>query len=340
MDLGWLPTVSWRQVWTRWIVGIIFFNSLHTMLTWVGILVLPELRSWAKTQLVPKRGPIVLMIFVGIFLAVFRRVTGAEQLADFGPFLAVALLILIAAHNVGQTKGLSMLYNWGLRQQLSENELVTQIRCERRERWFFNVLVLSVAAGLFLESVIPSNREVLDAEAIREFIPFVGQQFVFGAVIIAAIAFVGLMVNVFLFPRVSRSHKALFSTTAIFHVLLFISPAAFVFQRALHGIEYLFLAIGASSNSKLKWRMGSIGLAATMMIAAVSLKVAMMFHGSSTNPFAKMGIDLTTIVMVGIWIEFTHYYIDSVMFRFSDYGTRKLVGPLLQSTEPLKPAGL
>jgi hypothetical protein len=103
MSVGWIPTVRWTQSWTRWIVAFVFFNSLHTMLTWVGIFLLPELRSWAKTQLSPRRTPIFGLLLFGILLGVSQMATSADSgfFSPMAPYLGLMLLIWAAMHNVG-----------------------------------------------------------------------------------------------------------------------------------------------------------------------------------------------------------------------------------------------
>jgi hypothetical protein len=327
MSVQWIPTVRWSQTWTRWIVAFVFFNSLHTMLTWIGIFLLPELRAWAKTQLSSRRIPIISILFVGIFLAVTQMVSqfssaGTEvntYLSPMTPYLSIMLLILAAMHNVGQTKGMSMLYNAGLRSRLGADEVPAAVDCERRERWFFNVLVGAVFLGLFC-------REVSDEYA--DYIPVQATTFLAA---IAAIAFIAIILNSMKYPKVSESNKTLFSFTSVFHVLLTISPASFVFQRALHGVEYVFLAQKMAARSKISWKASAVAAAVVLMFVAVATKVANIYY-MKTGTSTAIGFDITAIVVLGLWVEYAHYYIDSIMFRMTDEDARRFVGPLLKNT--------
>lgn len=328
MSYRWIPTVRWNQTWTRWIVAFVFFNSLHTMLTWIGIFLLPELRAWAKTQLSSRRIPIVSILLVGIFLAVTQMVPslsaeGSEAtsfLSPLTPYLSIMLLILAAMHNVGQTKGMSMLYNAGLRSRLGAEEVPAAIKCERRERWLFNVLVGAVFLGLVC-------REVSDEYAA--YIPIYATTYLAA---ISAIAFIAIILNSMKYPKVSDSNKTLFSFTSVFHVLLPISPASFVFQRALHGVEYVFLAQKMAARSKISWKASAVAVAIVLMLVAVTTKVTSMYY-LKRDSSAAMGFDITAIVVLGLWVEYAHYYIDSIMFRMTDEDARRFVGPLLKNTE-------
>ncbi|MBN8540520.1 MAG: hypothetical protein J0L82_09050 [Deltaproteobacteria bacterium] len=321
MSVGWIPTVRWNQTWTKWIVAFVFFNSLHAMLTWVGILLLPELRSWAKTQLSPRRIPIIALLFLGISLAVTQIATKPESqfLSPMAPYLALLLLILVAMHNVGQTKGMAMLYNAGLRSLLVESEVPLAKRCEKNERWLFNILVAAVFLGLAV-------RESMDEYAI-----YIPDQTLAVCAGVAALAFLAIIINSMKYPKVSHSNKTLFSFTAVFHVLLTIYPAAFVFQRALHGVEYVFLAHRMAARSVITWRTSAVALAIGLMFAAGTAKAVSLYFGRAGSAATNPGVDITPVLIFGLWIEYVHYYIDSIMFRMTDADARRLVGPLLKT---------
>jgi hypothetical protein len=313
MALGQIPSVRWDQVTVRFIATIIFFNGLHTILTWFGIFALPEGREWARrnwesnaTQFRIRRWLMISILF-GLgwyFLAhdVFESVSMEMKLV-----FSLALFVLSGVHNVGQTKGLAL---------LQTHRLGVRDVNAKWERNILNVLVLVVFLG-----------------SARIFMPPVFKQHIpawwdFAAVFIGCVLVVALIVVTFRFERHIRSKKFWFASTAIYHPLLLISPPAFVFQRALHGVEYLFLSLRIAHNSRVEWRsLHGVVLVALLLLTAATKIVVLR---------SLVGMDLiqkeyvSSLMAVGLWIEYTHYYLDSVLFRFKDPIVQEVIGPLLR----------
>lgn len=320
MSARWLPHIGWNKQWTSWIVGFVFFNTLHTMLTWIGIFLLPELRGWAKTQISARRWPVVSMIMAAILLGVIYMVWSLPILQPISQYLALVLFIFAAMHNIGQTKGIALLYNARLRSQTRSEDRAISLQCEHRERWLYNALVVTVFLGLVCLKFSSGTYGDIAAQGVLVF------------VLLGGCTFIAIVLNSRRFPNVSTSNKTLFSFTSIFHILWPLSPAAVAFQRSLHGLEYVFLAHQMASRSKFTWRFGVAAIAVVFGLLAVVGGVANIYWRKVGDPSVAMNFDATPILLFGLWIEYSHYYIDSIMFRMTDESSRRFVGPLLNNT--------
>jgi hypothetical protein len=145
------------------------------------------------------------------------------------------------------------------------------------------------------------------------------------------VAFLAIIINSMKYPKVAQSNKTLFPFSSIFHVLLTISPAAFFFQRALHGVDYVFLAHRMAARSKISWQTSAVAIAVTLMFAAGVTKAMNMYYGRMGSSNTSLEFDITPVLIFGLWIECAHYYIDSIMFKMTDEDARRPVGPLLKN---------
>ncbi len=313
MSLGKVPSVSWDQVTVRFIASIIFFNSLHTVLTWFGIFALPEGREWAKRSLASGatrfriRRCLMLSIIFGIGVYFIAKEAFESISIETKLVFSLALFVLAGLHNVGQTKGLAL---------LQTHKLGFRGNKAKWERYILNSLVAVVFLGSARIFAPPFYKQLLPA------------WWAMAAALIGCFLIVALVVVTFHFERNVWSKKLWFASTAVYHPLLLISPPAFVFQRALHGIEYLFLSFRITHNSRVQWNI-VLGLAlAGVLVFAAAIKI---LHLSKLSGFDVVSKNYFNYFFAfGLWIEYTHYYLDSVLFRFKDPNVQELIGPLLR----------
>lgn len=313
MALGLLPSVGWDQVTVRFVVSIFFFNGLHTVLTWFGLFALPEGRHWIKRQWQSRNSKnglriwLVISIIFGLgwyFLETrFLKNLPPESTLTF----SLVLFVLAAFHNIGQTKGLAL---------MQTQKLGTRDKVASWERYLYNALVLVIVFG--------SIRLMAN--------PFFGQKIPIwwdlSALVLGGLLTIALIVIAFRLEKSFRSKKFWFASTTVYHPLLLLSPAAFVFQRALHGTEYLFLSISMARKSKMRWnsRLGLLLVTLLILTALTKIKLYKTLTG-----FELLPRDLIHgFAIMGLWIEYTHYYLDSILFRFQDPIVRETIGPLIK----------
>jgi hypothetical protein len=318
MSFGFIPVLQWNNFGVRLVVATIFFSSFHTGLSWPGLLLLPEMRQWARAQWNSEgrfgklRRWLFLSLLAFITYAVLEVYFLKSVSVEMERTLLLFLLIRRAVHNVGQTKGLTfMLTARNAKSQLSV----------KWERLIFKGFIFVMALGairfvsrsesqsVFWNSLLPARWELYC------FVP-------------GAILFGALMLVVYRQENTVRTKKFWFATTAIYYPLLLFSPAAFAFQRALHGIEYLFLAFRMSDRSKIKFTAVSWAvIAAPLLLILIALAELI----RRVHPFFESVYisSFPFVTFTALWIEFTHYYLDSIMFRFQDPIVRETIGPLV-----------
>lgn len=314
MAVGVLPSVSWEQPTVRIVVAFIFFNALHTVLTWLGLFLLPEARSLVKAQWKSEgasgrlRRWIVLTVMAGVTWTVAEVFVFKSHAPEIRITLSLVLVVLASFHNVGQTKGLAL---------MQTHQIQGDKKIAHWERRFFDLFVIAIFLG---------GLKLMLSKHLKGFLPSWWNT---AWLVVGSAVFLALIVLAFRYQRSFRSKKFWFSTTAIYHPLLLLSPAAFVFQRALHGVEYLFLSIGMTKRSSVKWGLGAWTLLLVALFLTGLSKVAILKTAFPIKQYMTAEW-IRAFVFFGVWVEFTHYYLDSILFRFQDPSVREHIGPLLR----------
>lgn len=312
-----LPTI--KDEWVKFVVFFLFFNYLHTLLTILGIILVPELRAWFKSQFQPRR-----FVFFGSIIAVIGYVSwwgvrSFNKNEASGVLLAGIFTLLISIHNLGQTKGLSLMYNRYLRPLLSDAEKVQQTKVERSERWIFNILI-----SLLFLLALGTSYKVLKTSVPQSSILYL--QFLFVGLAGA------LILNSLRYPQLFKTNKFFYLQVIWLFALIPVVPAALVLQMGVHGVEYVLLGDVVVRRSKLRLTKKLIVFAGAFLLCFAVIK------GLDSRLFSQSrgAIDswyLPAIIIVGVFIEYFHYYVDGIMFRFKDQAVRSNIAPLFSKGE-------
>ena len=295
------------------LVFFIGFNYQHLILTFVGLAVLPEMRKWLRHQFSMPR-----FFFFGSVVAVILyigavRFSNIDRTEISGQILISIYVGLIAIHTLSQTKGLSLLYNRLLKPNLTPLESEKARRVEILERICFNGMLVI----FFLYWIVKILKPELMGEGSSQYF----------AIAIGSLSIV-IVLNSARYPAVFRSNKVYFLFGALLYGLVPILPVANVVNRALHGCEYVFLADRMMANSKVKWQRATLLLATVpLFLSAILFSLNVRYNPSVVQLIPRNWIG--PIVSIGLWFEYLHYYLDAVMFRFSDPVVRANIGPLL-----------
>ena len=295
---------------SRALVAFLFFNYLHTPLSFLGILALPELRGWFRRQFQPKRFLIFASVSVAIFaFGYFKSFQNGAPSIDRQLLTSIAV-ILITFHNIGQTKGLALMYNRQIREQLSAEQLSRYANTERIERWLFTLLTTVI--------LFRGVNEVYDLQILTG-----NLRWIFVAAVVA------LILNSLRYPRVFKSGKFIFMQSLWCFVFPMFAQGAMFLQMALHGFEYVLVSEQMVQKSKFEMTRFWIVFGTGFILAFTIFGVidAKLFKETSSILDRRI---LPWIVAVSVWIEFFHYYLDSQIFRFKDPYVRENVGTLLR----------
>lgn len=311
---GLIQLPSLQVNWVKLAVYFLFFNYLHTVLTFVGLALLPELRSWLKTQFRPRRLVVPAIVVAGILYASVQfRTLNPDDLSDL--FLLSIFSLLISIHNLGQTKGLSLMYNRSIYPRLTDAEKAQQRKVENTERRLFNVLLL-FQGGVAVQTVF--FKDLLSPDMIIFFFE------IFGLVTLA------LVLNAVRYPGVLRTNKLIFLQGVWFFALRALAPVIMIFQMALHGLEYVFLGDVALQRTRVKMGFKWIALGISLLILGTVLKAFDPRVFDSNWKYVNHSF-LRVMAAISILFEFLHYYIDSILFKFNDPVVRENVSPLFST---------
>lgn len=326
---------SYRGV-LYYIFGLLTLQALHVVLTYIGLLFIPEFRTWVavKSHGHPLRfwGRILLMAS-SLFL-VFCYATNFAYHSSLAPRHFVALMTLLIAvitlhHRMSQTYGISSAYLYSQASHLrARNSMYAKI-----ERISFLTLFFSVGSmfcfrlpllHIFLQhfgwNLTPSVAGRL--AVISSSVAFAATS----SLIVTSL--VDWRSNREIGYRLRTAHVLRFS----FFPLSFFSLSAFWAMEGLHGLEYIFIWRKMSSKIQLgtvfhRYNLMGAGLIVLSyyFIAYVNRDFHFLSSATRTDLWMRMAFALNTAV------TFTHFYLDRQIFRMRDVATRSIIGPLLVS---------
>ena len=327
--------VSWRvDDIPLMLTGLIFIDGVHIVFTFVMLLSLPELKQWAASDKTrgtrgwgKGRGPwgrsVLIALALGVIFFLLKVSPNTSTLKGMATTWLLLELVGPAQHTIAQMRGISFLYNSSIRKsaQFTDAEKEQAIRCEKLERLFFNLLL---AGEIFYWIPDIFGLDKLQIPCITD-IHFVG-----GVLSVASCA--ALLVNGYYFPKHDKTKKLAFLFRVILFPLKMLTTIGGISLRAAHGTEYLTIFRGMVKSSSIsKSRKTRIFVITTI----VSLAYAVLFCMTWPNAVAELtGFSephtLLVWAMLGAFVlRFTHYYMDSVLYKMSDPATRAAVAPLL-----------
>lgn len=297
------------------VVEYFFANSLHTAVTLILLFGLPEMYLWRRDKFANTRWSnqtIVLLGFSIIFVMAILQTTSFKD-QFFVEKIFYLLVYLRSIHVTAQFRGLSSLYNQRAKANLvfSPMELKKFQRHERIEKALFQTLQLC-AVIISFSLVIPYQ---------------VDRWFLYLGLTVAS----GILINGLLFPKASLSNKSIFQLRVFFVPLLLTGFLPFYWILAVvHGTEYMLLSFGMLKRSQAPF---AKSLPRVLGIYTVFLAVAAVgFMPVHFQQISWMIFDahfITGLLWVQFVIEFGHYFIDALIFRFRDPSVVRSVGKLI-----------
>jgi hypothetical protein len=240
------------------------------------------------------------------------------------PFLHVLILGIIPRHHViKQTLGLSLLYNARLMRQpdITPAEKARINEVANVERKGFTLFMWLFWAYLILSAY---ERKLLPfAGSIPHWVLFAG----------ASTVAIVIVLNALRYPRVRQHNKLFFLSRLLFYPLLPFSVFADAALRSCHGTEYLAVTTVMGQNSKAGpsvvrkfWVLvGGLGLLGALLMLCRDDGVVAFFYGGS---YADVPVVLQALAFVSFTLTYTHFYIDSQLFKFRQATNREHVLPL------------
>ena len=321
----------------QYLSSLIFLDSVHVVFTFVLMLSVPELRAWSKSKETKAKsgwlkglGPwarfFAIAAALGLIIWVLKVNPGTKTLTGMVSLFLFFELLGPSHHTLAQMKSISLTYNSSLRKKFkfSEEQAAMAGTCEKMERLFFH--------GLLAGELIYWMPELLKTEFD---IPQVASFQLVGACLALGSA-VALIVNSLYFPHQDKSNKLAFMARALLFPLKMLSIISGLSVRAAHGTEYFVVyrkMVKSSNVSKVKKSRIFWLTALASLIYLVPFTI--MGHGLvyKVTGFQLPDRLLATALIGTFIVRFTHYYMDSVLFRMSDKATRQAVSPLL-TAEP------
>ncbi len=330
------PLISYRSTLSIFL-GILSLQSLHVVITYLGLLFVPEFKDWVriKSKNRPARFWMKISALTLGFFALFFMVSNKHYHSPLTPDYLIAFVVLFTLiatlhHRMSQTYGISLAY--------SQKKIELKPRDTKFflfEKWGFISLFLCV---VFLYCTqLPLLSRVLEQFGIQFAKPirteaakiFLGLALFAGSIIIIS----SLIEN---YKR-SRSYLN-FKSGHLMRTLLYpfsmLSTASLVAVECLHGIEYALVWKKMKSNSNNKSFM-------TFLVITVSLLMISLFYFVTyvheywrqieMKPSETEHFWLRIAMASNMAITYTHFYLDRQIFRMRDKDTRAVTGKLLNS---------
>jgi hypothetical protein len=318
-----LVDIAFHKRWIRtegdilFFLGILFFNGLHVMSTFVNCAIIPEYRTVFKNRFKPAHFlPIVFLIGIIFFINNHHLTENSTFYFLFAHFIILAPLW----HALRQTQGLSLLYNQNylLRStpEARERHVENQTLSTRLEKSAVFIFILAFYSAGLRHLSLPF-RFNLDDESLF-----------YVSVTFAAIGVFILLASIALLKRAEIIGPKLIFHTRTFARLLFpfTGLTAFVGQ-AVHGSEYLLMQLHIERNLARK---------VVVAIWAISIPLFTLKFGcdSPQMTLAQLGFKhrafwIPKLATLGVTFTYVHYYMDSVIFKMSDPLCKQEIGALL-----------
>lgn len=312
------------------VISLIFINSLyftvsHVILTWLMLINIPEFVSWYRTQ---KNGPVnkfgIELVIIFSVSTVFFLIVGFNLGLQFLLVKILVLLLFQKQHVIYQTYGLSKNYNFHL-SQIADKTMTDDIRrSEALERFgFFIFYIFTVLASFIftLREELHSNFIAVNYSSIRSTIW-----------ICMMIGLFLIFYGAFKFPGQKNSNKIAHLIKLLHFPLSNFSLIASAACNINHTIEYFFVYTRNINNSNMMTTK-KISLVLTGAIVLFSIGILFSYYvyyeEISRIKFSGYGDGFIIFNAVIYGVGFTHYYMDSRLFKMKDPQIRKFIGPLV-----------
>lgn len=293
--------------------SFVALDTTHTGFTFVLLALLPEGRRFVRDSVRPLRSWVVLAL---LLLLIFPLFLGAQRGmiamdADWGAYALWAVLGLWLQHSIAQIFGMSLLYS---RQSLDHARLEKSRRQSyeallRQERAAFNLLIALawVAPGIMV-------------------VRHDWQSNLFGAHLAVSGAVIGWVLLLGW-----RMHRLIASNKFAF--LLRLGPGLFfrvdiviaVGTVATHAFEYLLIVHKMFRRSSVSQTRRSFVIAGGFaFVAYPTVRYVLM------NLPAPHTALMLLAMSAGRALDFLHFFVDGVIFRFKDRPARQHIAPLLR----------
>jgi len=314
--------------------SLIFLDGVHIVFTYVLVAMLPELRAWSVSDATRSKSgwskgqgfwlkSTLVAIALGTIYWVIRMSPRTSPIMGMATIWMFFEMLGPAQHGIAQMRGISLCYNGILRRKIqfteAEKSLATQN--EKLERLFFSSLLLG--------EILYWIPDIFGLDKIR--VPGMDASRFIGGVLAIASA-VAIIVNSLYFPRQSQSKKFGFVVRVAVYPLRMLSMIGTITLRAAHGTEYLVIFKRIVQGSKIsESRKKRVFLVATFFSLAYAVIFAISFPVAvrqATGRYVPREWIANTLLFAFI-VRYSHYYLDSVIYRMSNPATRAVIGPLL-----------
>jgi hypothetical protein len=320
------------------IAAVVLLETLHVVLTFVGVLLTPNLHRWAHSFTggkIWKIGLRLAICFTLIFLFIFIPLTIANYKMSHSHFFEQVTLILIIMvtlhHRISQNQGISLSYARVLEVGSGTNTMATSPSAHLRRLEKVSFTLLLIFSGLTYLTFFGAwaLRGLFGIEAT-----FRESLMSFSAKAALASALSVVVLGVYQYFQYHRGegrglarNKLIYSLRAFFYPLAPISYCAFWATETLHGFEYVLLwrKLGTGltvkpSNPNIK---GVVFLAGAIIVIYYFLTFSSFVIAPSKTLLLRLIYSLYTAVTL------THFYADRMLFRMKNPASRSIIGPLI-----------
>lgn len=284
---------------------IVFLNHSHIFLSISMFIIFPEFRAWNHEMSLQRHNP--LKLFATIFILLFALAFAGQ----FGDQIYRSSLLLVSLsvgfyHNVFQSYGFISLYS----QEDNPASADKSRRVFKRICYLISIFVIASTSFRFFNPSIE-----LKAIGIKTMV-----------FLSSCTAIAGVFYSCF----GAQKHN-IYRTFYLFRFFLYalspISKFAMYGYLSSHGLEYLLLYLNMKSFSKTRFELLQIiGFSIAFILFLSIPRILSFFPGLSALPASLAGLIRNTIFASTM----THYFMDSVVYKFRDPICRKYILGLFQ----------
>lgn len=321
-----VPLINNERVFAYFLTQTIFLNGIHIYFTFAFLMKLPEGRQWVKNS--SENNPLfwilpIIVLFSLTFLFA-HRFTGDLSSPIFTAYIIITLLGP-SFHGVQQKKGLSLIYLRLAHDRAATIEEKSEIKkIEENERSSYLGFIIFFAAYLIFAA---SQRLNMALEANLIILLTRGAQLLY------SLFLVRLIYLSIISYRYCGMNKVIYAARLL---PFFFVPYSFYATLALaasHGLEYLGVYFTFSNRSTIsKSALQNFYLLTLAMLAVgILLQTTRHFDGLTFlawDTLNEIPLAVKILAAVSLGLTYLHYYLDGVMFRFSNKDSREAFLPM------------
>lgn len=321
------------------IISFLSLQSLHVVLTFLGLIYLPEFKSWVQRSSKGKTKIFWLKIslLTLTLFALFFYASSPFYRSPNAPLYIVSLVVIMnfmitLHHRLSQTYGISLAYS----HRQNQSGLPRPLRNYKIEKYAFVSLLmftlLLYAFRLPNFAVVFQEYGFTLSNSVRKMIAY--PSYIIAICLAFFLVFFSLYEGISQKIKIYQNYKAAHSLKTIFYPFSLSSFIALLAMECLHGIEYVLIwrkLSRGSSGRFLSNRAITLTISTIVVIFTLIVFIPELWLRLELPREGFQFLLLRIFVAANVAITYAHFYLDRKLFRMRNPASREIVGKILNS---------